>query len=92
MVSLITVGVVNFLGLAEHNHENIKQAGFKVNGVTSGDANAAILESPLQLGFRRTFSLVAHLTVIDSEKYKCIIGMDILGPMKAQINVQDKVL
>ena len=83
MVSLITTGVVNFLNLAKEGHSNIKRAGFKVNGVTHGDASAAILETPLTLGFRRSLKIDSHLTIIDSPKYKLILGMDILGPMNA---------
>ena len=83
MVSLITTGVVNFLNLAKEGHSNIKRAGFKVNGVTQGDASAAILETPLTLGFRRSLKIDSHLTIIDSPKYKLILGMDILGPMNA---------
>jgi len=83
MVSLVTVGLVNFLQLAQEGHRNIKQAGFKVNGVTPGDADAAILEVPVELGFRRSFALNTHFTVIDSDRYKLILGMDILGPMDA---------
>ena len=83
MVSLITTGVVNFFNLAKEGHSNIKRAGFKVNGVTQGDASAAILETPLTLGFRRSLKIDSHLTIIDSPKYKLILGMDILGPMNA---------
>ena len=83
MVSLITTGVVNFLNLAKAGHTNVKRAGFKVNGVTQGDANAAILETPLTLGFRKSLRIDSHLTITDSPKYKLILGMDILGPMDA---------
>ena len=83
MVSLIIVGLVNFLQLAREGHSNIKEAGFCINAVTSGEANAAILESSVQLGFRRSFRVDLHLTVIDSDKYKMILGMIVLGAMNA---------
>ena len=92
MVSLITVGLVNNLNMARAGHSNVKEAGFRVNGVTLGYAPAAILETSVHLGFRRSFHLDAHLTIIDSERYKLILGMDILGPMNAEINLHEKLL
>ena len=63
-------------------------------GVNGAKSSMSVVQTEITLGWKelpeRTFTV--QLGVFDGEPYKCIIGMDLLVPFKALINVEQEII
>ena len=88
-VSLITTGVARYCNAVAADYSNLLPSELKLNGVTGAPWGTARLAIDITIGAQRLASRQLHVqfAVLPGDKYKVILGMDVLMQLQASISV-----
>lgn len=91
MVSVISTALANHCGIVEEGRRNVLVSGFRVRGIGDTLSGAAIVDTELDFGMKATpeRSFRVQLCALESSAYKLVIGLDILEPLHAQIDLEN---
>jgi predicted aspartyl protease len=91
-LSLVSTAFASFAGLVEENQTNVSDRGLVVRGVNGVRSPAQIINTSLILGRQQKPERGAKISaaVISNDAYKLVLGMDLLGSMKAVVDVANR--
>lgn len=83
-VSVISSGLAHFLGLFEEGFTNVSPSPFTVSGYNDAKSYMPILTVNLHLGAKggEEREISVQFCVLDSNKYKLLIGVDLLDELQ----------
>ena len=82
-VTVISAGLASYLGLYERDMRNVHPAGFSVAGYNDTSSYMPVLETRMRLGARGGDErwLTVHFCILDTNRYKLIVGVDLLNQL-----------
>ena len=83
MVSVISAGLANFLGLVKEDLSNVHPSPFTVQAYNGSRSYMPLITTILHLGARGGDERIVsvQLCVLDTNRYKLLLGVDVLGPL-----------
>ena len=93
-MSLITTGVAKYCNVVAPDYSNLLPSELKLNGVTGAPWGTARLATDVTIGQQRLASrqLKIQFAVLPGDKYKIILGMDVLMQLQATVNIPRSIL
>lgn len=93
-LSLITTTCARFCNLVEEGFENVVASDLKVGGVNGQPWQTARLKTSVILGSQRLAAreMPIEFALLGGDRYKIIIGMDILKERKMMIDLSQECL
>ncbi len=93
-LSLITTGCAQYCNLVEEGFTNVLASDLKVGGVSGAPWQTARLTTTAILGSQRLASreMKISFALQTGDRYKIIIGMDVLSQCKAQLDFAAETL
>lgn len=93
-MSLITTGCAQYCNLVDDGYTNVLASDLKVGGVSGAPWQTARLSTSAVLGSQRTASreIPFNFALQPGDRYKIIIGMDILEKYNMVVDIGSKSL